>query len=112
MRTTCDAGENNIIFSEHDCEAFRKVSGDSNPLQVSPDYASKTPYGQPVVFGALGVIACLGKISLNPASQIVRLDADFLRPMFTSSIRTESRGPFNISKAKEIAIAANKPACR
>ena len=71
-----------IRFGEHDLELFSAASGDRNPLHMSAAYASQTAYGQQVVFGALGALACLGRIQVPDGQQIVRLSADFQRPMF------------------------------
>jgi NAD(P)-dependent dehydrogenase (short-subunit alcohol dehydrogenase family) len=82
MQVAYATAESGTIFSDQDRAAFSLASGDYNPLHVSPEYSSRTPYGQPVVFGMLGVIACLGRITLPPGWQITRLRADLLRPMF------------------------------
>lgn len=50
---TSDVYSEAIRFEEQDLNDFSSASGDVNPLHLSPDYASRTAYGQPVVFGAL-----------------------------------------------------------
>lgn len=37
-----------------DVQRFVELTGDNNPLHVDPDYASKTPFKEPVVHGMLG----------------------------------------------------------
>ncbi len=71
-----------ILFSPEDLKTFREASGDRNPLHLDEKYASKTAYGQRVVYGALGAIACLGDLELPPGEKISRITADFHRPMF------------------------------
>jgi NAD(P)-dependent dehydrogenase (short-subunit alcohol dehydrogenase family) len=71
-----------VRFSEQDLHMFRDASGDRNPLHLSAEYASRTPYGQRVVYGVLGAIACLGKLNLSGKPPIHTLTAEFLRPMF------------------------------
>jgi NAD(P)-dependent dehydrogenase (short-subunit alcohol dehydrogenase family) len=71
--------EDVIRFSEEDLRNFSDASGDRNPLHLDEIYASRTPYGQRVVFGALGAVACLGRI---PGQRITRMAVEFLRPMF------------------------------
>src|SRR5437764_12126945 len=71
-----------LVFSEQDLELFRDASGDRNPLHLDPGYASRTPYGQRVVYGVLGAIACLGKLNLSGKPPVRSLTAEFLRPMF------------------------------
>lgn len=71
--------DESIRFSEEDLHLFAAASGDRNPLHLSFEYARQTSYGQRVVFGALGAIACLGRI---PAGNVSAISAEFLRPMF------------------------------
>lgn len=70
-----------VRFSEDDLKAFAKASGDRNPLHLSSDYASRTAYGQQVVFGAMGCVASLGAVQ-EVSRPINRVVADFHRPMF------------------------------
>ena len=51
-----------IRFREEHLHRFRDASRDFNPLHLSEDYARKTPYGERVVYGVLGFVACLGQI--------------------------------------------------
>ncbi|MFL6416734.1 MAG: MaoC/PaaZ C-terminal domain-containing protein, partial [Bryobacteraceae bacterium] len=84
-----------VRFAQADLELFRDASGDRNPLHLSPDYASKTAYGQQVVFGALGALACLGRLGRTNGLTITKLTADFHRPMFlgvTYGIRFSEQG--------------------
>src|SRR5262245_44727565 len=71
-----------IRFCEDDLRLFSAVSGDRNPLHLSDEYAERTLYGQRVVFGALGAIACFGSIPDLQGLRITSLTAGFLRPMF------------------------------
>jgi len=72
-----------LRFSQADLELFRDASGDRNPLHLSRDYASKTAYGQQVVFGALGAVACLGHLGQRAGEgSVAKVTADFHRPMF------------------------------
>jgi len=71
-----------IRFSWRDMELFSAASGDRSPLHVSESYARATPYGEILVFGQLGVIACLGRVSLPAGCRIASLRIEFLRPMF------------------------------
>jgi len=71
-----------ISFTEQDLAVFAAASGDRNPLHMSQEYARQTPYGQPVVFGCLGAMACLGQIHLPAGLSATSLEAEFLRPTF------------------------------
>jgi NAD(P)-dependent dehydrogenase (short-subunit alcohol dehydrogenase family) len=70
-----------IRFREEDLTLFCQASGDRNPLHLVEDYASRTAYGQRVVYGVLGAVACLGDLELSHQG-IARVTADFHRPMF------------------------------
>jgi NAD(P)-dependent dehydrogenase (short-subunit alcohol dehydrogenase family) len=85
------SGQTYISFTEHDLTTFSEASGDRNPLHLNQDYVRRTPYGQPVVFGCLGAMACLGHISLPTGWCATSLAAEFLRPMFVGiSYRVET----------------------
>jgi NAD(P)-dependent dehydrogenase (short-subunit alcohol dehydrogenase family) len=93
-----------VRFAQGDLELFRDASGDRNPLHLSPEYASKTAYGQQVVFGALGAIACLGALQRRAGSEIKKLTADFHRPMFLGvnyGIRVSEQGGSQIARLQD-----------
>src|SRR5262249_43506392 len=68
--------------SADDLQLFSVASGDRNPLHLSDEYARRTPYGERVVFGALGALAALRDYDPSPHRRAVRIEAEFLRPMF------------------------------
>lgn len=78
-------GQPSVSFTEQDVLAFSEASGDRNPLHLSRDYARRT-YGQPVVFGCLGAMACLGQIRLPAGWSATSLEAEFHQPMFLGII--------------------------
>ncbi len=71
-----------VSFAEEDIAVFSDVSGDRNPLHLNHNYARSTAYGQPVLFGCLGAMACLGHIHLPAGWSAKSLEAEFGRPMF------------------------------
>jgi len=75
-------GQPSVSFSEEDVAVFSEASHDRNPLHLSHDYARRTPYGQTVVFGCLGAMACLGHVHLPADWSATSLEAEFPRPMF------------------------------
>jgi len=84
-----------VSFAKEDLALFSDASGDRNPLHLNPDYARGTPYGQPVVFGCLGAMACLGHIHLPDGFSAASLEAEFVRPMFpdvTYRVETSEKG--------------------
>jgi NAD(P)-dependent dehydrogenase (short-subunit alcohol dehydrogenase family) len=63
--------------------AFRTASRDHNPLHADPEYARRTPFGRPVVFGVLGLLATLDRWLLtDPPGPIGAVRAVFRRPLF------------------------------
>jgi NAD(P)-dependent dehydrogenase (short-subunit alcohol dehydrogenase family) len=68
-------------FTPVDLAVFAAASHDHNPLHVSPDYARKTPFGEPVVFGALGALAAVGASPGRPGRALSRLALTFRNPM-------------------------------
>lgn len=95
--------EGSFFFSEADIALFSRVSGDCNPLHLSMEYARRTAYGQPVVFGCLGALACLGRIGAVAAfsDTAFSLQAEFLRPMFQGvNYRVENNETEEASKAQ------------
>src|SRR5437588_1939710 len=93
-----------VRFTQEDLELFRDASGDRNPLHLSREYASKTAYGQQVVFGALGALACLGRLPHAAGRAILKLTADFHRPIFLDAsytIRVSEQGPSQIARLQD-----------
>src|SRR5271166_6200798 len=72
----------NVRFTPEQSELFAAASHDRNPLHLSPEYARKTPYGQPVVFGILGALACFGRVRPKPGCFLSGITLEFLQPMF------------------------------
>jgi NAD(P)-dependent dehydrogenase (short-subunit alcohol dehydrogenase family) len=70
-------------FSLSDLELFSAASHDRNPLHLSKLYARNTPYGERVIFGVLGGLACLGR-SLNGQSplRLTTVSLEFLHPIY------------------------------
>lgn len=50
-----------------------------------------TPFGSPVVFGALGALAALSALECNDGQPLLSLDCQFQRPMFTGIDYTLSK---------------------
>ena len=56
-----------VWFSREDLALFTRASGDQNPLHVSELYARPTPYGELLVYGYLGVLACFSRVHMREA---------------------------------------------
>ena len=74
-----------LRFVAADLDAFARVSGDVNPLHTSPSYARRTPWGEPVVFGVLGALRCLGLAPARPDAELASLRVEFRGPMFVDT---------------------------
>jgi NAD(P)-dependent dehydrogenase (short-subunit alcohol dehydrogenase family)/acyl dehydratase len=79
-------GQTTVSFTEQDLAAFSEASGDRNPLHLSREHARRSPYGQPVVFGCLGAMACLGQIRFPAGWSATSFEAQFLGPVFLDVI--------------------------
>jgi NAD(P)-dependent dehydrogenase (short-subunit alcohol dehydrogenase family)/acyl dehydratase len=71
-----------VRFSNHDLTLFSTASHDRNPLHLSAEYTRRTSFGQPVVFGVLGALACLSKIQPASDSRLSGMSLEFQNPMF------------------------------
>lgn len=71
-----------IRFKLDDLRLFSAASHDRNPLHVSSEYARRSSYGQQVVFGILGVFACLGRIEPPLNCSVSRIRLEFRQAMF------------------------------
>ncbi len=70
-----------VLFTKEDVVQFSEASHDRNPLHLSEEYARATPYGEPVVFGVLGVLAALGRLADRPHHRLEQLSVEFRNPL-------------------------------
>ena len=72
--------------TETDVVNFANITGDCDPLHVNHDYASKSPYRQPIAHGLLGVSWVAGLAIHNPMVRTVAFTSiqkwDFVAPIF------------------------------
>lgn len=71
-----------IVFTESMMRAFADASHDINPLHTDAVYAARTPFGFPVVYGVLGLLAAMRNVLRTLPIRITRLRADFIRPLY------------------------------
>lgn len=71
-----------ICFSLNDLELFSAASHDRSPLHMSKDYARQTPYGDQIIFGVLGGLACLGNIQNRSGFYLSKIVLEFPNPIF------------------------------
>jgi len=83
-------------LTQADIVNFACMSGDFNPLHVDEEYASRTPFGQTIAHGLLGLAWVAGLSSENPAVQtsafVCIRDWQFHRPIYpgdTVSVETK-----------------------
>jgi NAD(P)-dependent dehydrogenase (short-subunit alcohol dehydrogenase family) len=94
-----------ITFKRSDIELFAKLSHDVNPLHVRPDYARRTPFGQCVVYGILGVLGALRELFREAPVHLKSIDATFVRPLFLDTTyqvlpKLERHGLLEVSLAR------------
>jgi NAD(P)-dependent dehydrogenase (short-subunit alcohol dehydrogenase family) len=71
-----------IRFTDADLVCFSAASHDRNPLHCSAAYARTTAYGTSVVYGILGALACLGRLTTRPSQVMTGVVLEFLSPIF------------------------------
>jgi NAD(P)-dependent dehydrogenase (short-subunit alcohol dehydrogenase family)/acyl dehydratase len=71
-----------VRFDAADLSLFAAASHDVNPLHLSAAYARRTAFGERVVFGVLGALAALGRLSPQPGRSLAKLSVEFAGPMF------------------------------
>lgn len=71
-----------LTISTELVDAFADFSHDCNPLHLNTAYARKTPFGEPICYGSLGVIALLARLQKNCQVSIKELRANFIGPVF------------------------------
>jgi NAD(P)-dependent dehydrogenase (short-subunit alcohol dehydrogenase family) len=71
-----------IQFGQNDLDLFRSASHDANPLHTSSEYARRTPYGQPVVYGVLGAVAGMSCLPQRDGLVLSSVAINFHAPMF------------------------------
>lgn len=70
-----------VCFTTQDLAQFSAASRDRNPLHLSEEYARATPYGEPVVFGMLGVLAALSHLADRHDRLLQRISVEFRNPL-------------------------------
>ena len=64
-----------------DMELFARATGDVNPLHVSTEYARRTPFGEPVVYGVLAALAACAQLRERDGSAVESVALEFLGPL-------------------------------
>lgn len=76
-------------FTTNQVAEFARVTGDTNPVHLDPEYASRTAFRTPVVHGMLGAAVfsqIFGTIFPGPGTLYLSQTLEFLLP-----IRTEKK---------------------
>jgi NAD(P)-dependent dehydrogenase (short-subunit alcohol dehydrogenase family) len=69
-----------MLLTSRDVRQFGAVSGDTNPLHLSPDFARTTPFAEPIAHGALACLAALDEVDCDLAG-VGELRVTFRRPV-------------------------------
>jgi len=101
-----------LRVSPTDMELFARASGDVNPLHVSAEYARRTPFGEPVVYGVLGALAACARLRERPGSALESIALEFLGPLSAGATypveaqETESTGELHVTDSGQLALKA------
>ncbi len=99
LKTMIAIREKMLRVNHNDIEDFTEFSHDRNPLHIDPDYARKTPFGDCVVYGILGILKILNQI----------LAKEEKLGIFLESIQYKFHSPIRENQAyKLIKVAANE----
>jgi NAD(P)-dependent dehydrogenase (short-subunit alcohol dehydrogenase family)/acyl dehydratase len=88
-----DSGERRVTFTRDHVERFAAAGGDRNPLHVDAGFARRTPFGAPIVHGALLTIGMLGAIPPESLAGIGIVRAWFAAPLMVGDAASVSVRP-------------------
>ncbi len=73
-------------ITEADLQEFARLTGDNDPLRTDPEFAAKTPFGQLIAHGLLGLSFMAGLSSHYPRVKTIAFVGiqswQFLKPIF------------------------------
>ncbi len=69
-------------FTSHHVDTFCAASHDRNPLHIDAEYAKRTQFGRPVVYGVAAVLYALGQWAAGRSFRLDSLRAIFRKPLF------------------------------
>jgi acyl dehydratase len=90
--------QHDFLFSQEDVRSFAKVTGDTNPLHLDPDYAAETAFRRPILHGMLG--ACVfskvfGTLIPGPKSIYLSQHLEFKKALYPD---TPYRARFEVTE--------------
>lgn len=71
-----------VSISKESVELFSHASRDINPLHMSDEYAHRSPFGERIVHGVLGLLYCLSECKLSQNRIFAKINVEFLHPIF------------------------------
>lgn len=98
MLSVGDTYTTKFSFSQAQVDAFAQLTGDTNPIHIDEEFASKTPFKKPIMHGFLSASIfsrVLGTEFPGNGSVYLSQSMDFLRPMF---VEEEYEATFTISE--------------
>lgn len=88
-------------FTQEDVNQFAKVTGDTNPLHIDPEFAAQTPFKRPIMHGMLSASIfskVLGTEFPGQGTIYMHQSLSFLRPMY---VDTQYRAEFHVSEVND-----------
>ena len=85
-----------VRYSREDLALFSQASHDNSRLHMCDEYAKNTSYGEPIVFGILGVFASLGALAERPGKQLASASIEYRAALYMTAdyrIEVKERGP-------------------
>jgi len=107
MIKTGDTYQHALMFQQVDVDAFARITGDNNPIHIDAEFASKTPFGRPIVHGFLSG-AVFSKVfgTLFPGEGTIYLyqEMKFMAPVFVDQPYTAKFEVSEVNTEKHSAI--------
>jgi len=77
-----------VVVDAASVDAFRRASGDASPLHCDDLYARRTPFGAPVVHGALATLVALAGVRERDGHVLERVEVRFESAVFPGQAYT------------------------
>jgi len=88
-----DTYTHSITFNQNNVNTFAEITGDNNPIHLDAEFASKTPFGKPIVHGfySASVFSMVfGTKFPGEGTIYLYQDMKFLAPVFVDEPYTAS----------------------
>jgi len=107
MIKTGDTYSHEVTFKQSDVDMYAKITGDTNPIHLDPEYAAKTPFKRPIVHGFLsGAVfsKVFGTLFLGEGSIYLYQDMKFVAPVYVDQPYIATFKVIDVNTEKHIGV--------